>query len=200
MQQKRSPDGAVVGILLAAGRGARFDPTGTRNKLLQACAHGDAVVTASAGNLLSVLPSVLAVVRPGADDVASRLRALGCEVTPCQNADLGMAASLVHALSCVSHARGWIIALGDMPYVQPATIRALAAAVEGGAHIAAPTYLRRRGNPVAFSRAHLPELLALRGDEGARRLLNAYPVTEIAVDDPGICMDVDTPEDLDSKH
>jgi molybdenum cofactor cytidylyltransferase len=50
-----------------------------------------------------------------------------------------MAASLVHA---VRHARcrrpGWLVALGDMPHVQPATIAALAAALAGGAGIAAP--------------------------------------------------------------
>jgi molybdenum cofactor cytidylyltransferase len=39
-------------------------------------------------------------------------------------------------------------------------------------------------------------LLALRGDAGARRLLQAFPVTDIAVRDPGIFRDVDTPADL----
>jgi molybdenum cofactor cytidylyltransferase len=154
------------------------------------------VAVAAARNLLASLPSVLAVVRPGSEHLAERLTEVGCEVVVCPDADKGMGASLVHALSQMSSARGWIIALADMPYVQPATIGALAAAVEKGAGIAAPVMNGKRGNPVAFSRIHLEELLQLRGDEGARRLLNTHPVTAIAVEDPGILRDVDTPDDL----
>lgn len=199
MRQPVSPDSGLrrfTGILLAAGRGSRFDPTGVQNKLLQALAGGDTVATAAAKNLLAALPSVLAVVRPGTEELASRLHALGCDVTTCAAAEQGMAASLVHGLSGSHNASGWVIALADMPYVRPTTIRALVHAVAQGAHIAVPTYHGRRGNPVAFSRAHLPDLLELRGDEGARRLLKVFPVSEIATDDPGICRDIDSTADL----
>jgi molybdenum cofactor cytidylyltransferase len=54
----------------------------------------------------------------------------------------------------------------------------------------------RRGNPVGFGRVHLAALLALSGDQGARRLLQSCPVTEVAVADPGIFQDIDTPADL----
>lgn len=199
MQRKALSD-ALVGILLAAGRGARFDATGQRNKLLQPLADGEEVAVAAARNLLAALPSVLAVIRPGNDKLAAKLNGAGCEVTVCDHADEGMAASLVHALSCKPMARGWVIALADMPFVQPATVAALAAAVDAGAGIAAPTIGGRRGNPVAFGRMHLDELLQLRGDEGARRLLQAHPVTAIAVDDPGILQDIDTPPDLLARN
>jgi molybdenum cofactor cytidylyltransferase len=185
-----------AGILLAAGKGLRFDPTGVRNKLLQPLPNGETVVAAAAKNLLAVLPTVRAVVRPGADAVAAQLRALGCEVIECSSADQGMGASLVHALSQPCNASGWVIALADMPHVQPATISALIDAIKSGADIAAPTYIGRRGNPVAFSRKHLPDLLRLGGDEGARSLLRAFPVSEVAVDDAGIRQDIDTATDL----
>jgi molybdenum cofactor cytidylyltransferase len=137
------------------------------------------------------------VVRPGQESVASQLQALGCQVTVCPTADQGMAASLVHALSHARQANGWMIALADMPYVRPATIRALAEAIEAGAQIAAPIYQGQRGNPVAFARMHLPQLLLLRGDEGARGLLKTFPVTDVVTDDPGIRLDIDTVVDLD---
>jgi molybdenum cofactor cytidylyltransferase len=54
----------------------------------------------------------------------------------------------------------------------------------------------RRGNPVGFGRVHLAALLALEGDQGARRLLQTCPVTEVPVEDPGIFRDIDTPADL----
>jgi molybdenum cofactor cytidylyltransferase len=83
-----------------------------------------------------------------------------------------------------------------MPRVRESTIRALADAVAGGAGIAAPVSGGRRGNPVAFGAACLPALLALEGDEGARRILKQRPVTEVEVDDPGIFQDIDQPADL----
>lgn len=194
-----SPETAVpfVGILLAAGKGSRFDPTGTKNKLLQPLANGDVVAGAAAKNLLTALPNVLVVVRPGADAVALPLRSLGCEVTVCPAAGEGMAASLVHALSLAPKAAGWVIALADMPYVQPATVTALIDAVKHGAEIAVPVYRGKRGNPVAFGRAHFSRLLQLRGDQGARNLLKTFPVTEVSVDDAGIERDIDVITDLD---
>jgi molybdenum cofactor cytidylyltransferase len=186
-----------VGILLAAGRGRRFDPTGVRNKLLQPLASGDPVVAVSARALLAVLPRVIAVVAPDDGGVADTLRALGCEVTVCPGADQGMGVSLVHALRhSLPEAQSWLIALGDMPRVRESTIEALADAVAAGAEIAAPVHGGRRGNPVAFGAACLPALLALEGDEGARRILKMRPVSEVEVDDAGIFQDIDQPADL----
>jgi molybdenum cofactor cytidylyltransferase len=107
-----------------------------------------------------------------------------------------MAASLVHALQATQDADGWLIALADMPFVAPDTMETLAHAIGHGADIAAPVYRGQRGNPVAFSREHLPRLLRLEGDRGARGLLQEFPVREVRVDDPGILRDIDTPEDL----
>ncbi|RJG28009.1 nucleotidyltransferase family protein [Massilia cavernae] len=188
---------ALVGILLAAGRGRRFDPSGARNKLLQTLPGGATVVAASARALLAALPKVIAVVGPADSVVAAQLKALGCEVTVCQEADTGMGASLAHAIShSLPAADAWLIALGDMPYVRPSTYAALAAALNAGAGIAAPVMAGRRGNPVGFGAAHLSALLALTGDEGARRIVKSAPVTEVEVADAGIFRDVDTPADL----
>jgi len=186
-----------VGILLAAGRGRRFDPSGGRNKLLQALPGGEPVVVASARTLLSVLPRVIAVVPPEDGGVAGALRALGCEVTTCLDADSGMAASLVHAINhSLPEADAWLVALGDMPFVAPGTLHALLDALAAGAAIAAPLYGGRRGNPVAFGVEHLPALLALEGEHGARALLKCAPVTQVEVEDAGIFRDIDTPADL----
>jgi molybdenum cofactor cytidylyltransferase len=188
-----------VGILLAAGRGRRFDPAGQRNKLLQPLA-GEPVVVASARKLLAAVPRVVAVVPPLDAGVGARLAALGCDVTVCPDADSGMAASLTHAirhsLASDPAPQAWLVALGDMPYVDPSTLRRLADALAAGACIAAPVLDGRRGNPVGFGAVHLDALLALSGDMGARRLLQAFPVTEVPVDDPGIFRDIDLPADL----
>lgn len=191
---------AVTGILLAAGRGRRFDPAGLRNKLLQPLADGEPVVVASARKLLAAVSRVVAVVPPEDGGVGARLAALGCDVTLCPDADSGMAASLTHALrhslQSASPPAAWLVALGDMPYVDPATLQALGAALAAGAPIVAPVLDGRRGNPVGFGTVHLDALLALRGDQGARGLLQTCAVTDIPVPDPGILRDVDVPDDL----
>lgn len=186
----------IVGILLAAGRGLRFDPEGTKNKLLQYTPGGEKVVVAAAKTMLTVFPEVVAVVRKE-DVVAASLRALGCTVAVCDEADRGMGVSLACALRQAADASGWVIALGDMPYVQPATIAALRDAVMHGSDVAVPVRSGRRGNPVGFGSSLLPELLQVEGDQGARALLHAHPWTAVEVDDAGIHQDIDSPADLE---
>ena len=185
------------GILLAAGQGTRFDASGKLNKLLQPLSSGLTVAGSSAANMLSVLPSTIAVISPGADPLAALLMSAGCEITVCLDAQNGLASSLVHALQHASpNCAGWVIALADMPFVQAESIAAIVLALNNGAGIAVPTFLGKRGNPVGFSRQYLPQLLTLTGDRGAKSLLETFPVTEVAVNDTGIFKDIDVPKDL----
>ena len=174
----------------------RFDPSGTLDKLQQLLPDARSVAVTAATNLLAVLPHVIAVVRPGADALANALRQLGCKVVVCDDAASGMASSLVRGLMQAPDAAGWVIALADMPFVQPVTISALVAALAAGADIAVPVYQGMRGNPVAFASARLPALLQLTGDEGARSILKKSRVTEITVVDPGVRQDIDVPADI----
>jgi len=185
-----------AGILLAAGRGRRFDSTGVHDKLLQRLASGEIVVKQAAIAMCAVLPRVIAVVNPDAGESGTRLANLGCEAVVCRDADEGMGASLACAVSHAQDAAGWVIGLADMPYVQPGTFQAVLEALRMGADIVVPVYRGRRGNPAGFSRKYLPDLLLMGGDQGARRLLHSFPVTEVAVEDPGIHIDIDTVEDL----
>lgn len=199
--------GQVVGILLAAGRGRRFDATGRRNKLLQCLADGESigdsiglpVAVLSARPLLACLPRVLAVVPAGSAELAAMLENSGCEVLTCADADGGMGHSLAHA---VRHSEpwapaGWLIALADMPWVQISTVQAVLAVVAGNqSGIVAPCWQGQRGNPVFIPRQYQADLLALQGDQGARALLQRHPPHLIAVEDAGIVQDVDTVADL----
>ncbi|RJG01423.1 nucleotidyltransferase family protein [Noviherbaspirillum sedimenti] len=192
----QAPTQGYAGILLAAGRGARFDPSGHQNKLLQLLSDGETVVAHAARNLRSALGSALAVIPADSPLLCAHLSSEGFAVTKCVNAASGMAASLTHGLRLTPHAAGWVIALGDMPFIQADTMTRLVEALRQGADIAVPCYRGRRGNPVAFSRRHLDLLLQLSGDIGARQLLQSLPVMEITVDDPGVCRDIDTVADL----
>jgi molybdenum cofactor cytidylyltransferase len=185
-----------TGILLAAGRGRRFDPSGLQNKLLQALPDGDRIVMAAARRLSQALNTSLVVVHPDEDSLIAMLASGGHTTTRCPDAAAGMGHSLAHGVRVSDRAPGWIIALGDMPRVRVTTIIALDTAIRNGADIAVPVHDGRRGNPIGFSREHRAALLQVRGDLGARHLLREFPVTEVEVDDPGIFFDVDVMADL----
>lgn len=140
----------------------------------------------------------LAVVREGG--AAQRLLAdvRGVEVTTCPEADLGLGRSLAWGVARSADADGWLVCLGDMPFVRLDTVFAVAAALEGGASIVAPVYAGRRGHPVGFARRWREGLLALGGDRGGQAILRAHPqeLTLLPVDDPGVLRDLDLPGDL----
>jgi len=188
----------IVGLLLAAGSATRFGSDKLRHEL----PHGVAIAVQAARHLLAQVKPVIAVVRPGSEEFAAALEAEGCEVVVCENAAEGMGASLACAARAAAHlwpeADGCVVALGDMPFVRPSTIAAVRDALAHGAALAAPYFRARRGHPVALSRMFFKELAALRGDEGAKRLLadNAQRLVKIPVGDPGVIRDIDTPGDL----
>jgi molybdenum cofactor cytidylyltransferase len=184
----------IVGLLLAAGSATRFGS----DKLQHALPHGVSIAVQSARHLKSELGRVVAVVRPDSDQLISSLKAEGCEVVVCENAAEGMGASLACAARSAGEADGYLIALADMPFLRRTTIAAVRDALAGGAPLVAPYFRARRGHPVGLSHEFFHELIALRGDEGAKRLLAAHEkqMVKIPVGDPGALRDIDRPEDL----
>ena len=184
----------IVGLLLAAGSATRFGS----DKLQHALPHGVSISVQSARHLKSELGRVVAVVRPNSDQLISSLIAEGCEVVVCENAAEGMGASLACAARTAGEVDGYLIALADMPFLRRTTIAAVRDALAGGAPLVAPYFRARRGHPVGLSHEFFHELVALRGDEGAKRLLAAHEqqMVKIPVGDPGALRDIDRPEDL----
>ncbi len=180
----------VVGILLAAGRSRRFG----RDKLLHPLADGTLMAIASAYALRAVLPHTIAVVRADNEALAAVFAAHGIETTVAENAASGMGASLAAGIAATAQACGWIVALGDMPFIHPQTIASVAYQLRAGAGLAAASYKGQRGHPVGFSRIYRDQLLALRGDQGARSLLQQYDSELVLVEceDPGLLVDIDT--------
>lgn len=196
----------VVGLLLAAGRGRRFDAAGARDKLLQPLA-GRPVARHALDALAGGCDAVVAVLRP---DAPTALRDLirdgGVEQVVCLDADLGLGHSLASAIreATARYRPAAVLVLpADMPWVMRATVIAVSDAARAGpataraARIVVPRLADgRRGHPVAFGADHFAALAALSGDRGARALLDTLPLTVIETDDAGILRDVDTPSDL----
>jgi molybdenum cofactor cytidylyltransferase len=184
----------VAGILLAAGEGKRFGA----DKLMHPLPDGTPIAVQSARNLLKAMPGAVAVVRSSQSELAKRLAAEGLRVVECPDAAEGMGRTLSSGVRAARTATGWVVALADMPFVRPATISAVANALEQGAAIVSVVHDNRRGNPVGLSSRYFDELVALRGDRGARDILrrDADAIVQKQVDDPGVLRDIDTPQDL----
>ena len=184
----------IVGLLLAAGSATRFGS----DKLQHSLPHGVSLAVQSARHLRTGVPRIIAVVRPGSEQLSQSLKQEGCEVVVCENAAEGMGASLACAARSAGPADGYLVALGDMPFVRPSSIAAVRDALAGGAPLAAPFWRARRGHPVGIAGRFIEELLTLRGDEGAKALLAAHArsLVKIPVGDPGVIRDIDTPADL----
>jgi molybdenum cofactor cytidylyltransferase len=185
----------IVGILLAAGSGSRFGG----GKLLHPLPDGTPIGVASLRNLKIALPDVIAVVRSGDNRLRGLLEREGVAVHLCADAHLGMARSFVCGIDATREADGWVLALGDMPFVLPQTARTIAGRIAQTGRIAVPACGGERGHPVGFGCRYLDELLQLQGDEGARSVLGRHPgdVEIIECGDRGILRDIDTPGDLE---
>ena len=185
----------IAAILLAAGAGTRFGG----EKLLHPLEDGVAIAAHAARNLLAATPDVIAVVRWGDFPLYDMLEQEGCQVTMFRGAERGMGASLAHGVAQARGADGWVVALADMPRIQPATVKSVIDALHQGALIAAPAYKGERGHPVGFGAPLREELLALDGDQGARAVLDRHrdSVRLIECDDPGILIDIDRKSDLE---
>jgi molybdenum cofactor cytidylyltransferase len=184
----------IAGILLAAGEGTRLGG----GKLLAVSEQGVPLAAASLRVLKAAGLGVIAVVRPADTRLARLLGREGARLMACPEAERGMGHSLAQGVAVSTQAQGWIIALADMPCVQPATVIALLDALHQGRPLVAPVYAGRRGHPVGFARRYCQELLSLSGDQGARSVLlrHAEDLCLIPVDDPGVLLDIDRPEDL----
>lgn len=186
--------GEIAGILLAAGAGSRFGG----DKLLHRLPDGTPMAVAAANHLRPACEHMVAVLRPDDNELAAMLSAAGCKILVCGEAQNGMGHSLAAGVRATSDAAAWLVALGDMPFIQSATHQAVAAALRAGASLAASQYQGRRGHPVGFAGKWRDQLLALTGDQGAKSIVEQHreDIMLCPVEDAGVLQDVDRKEDL----
>jgi len=185
-------------IVLAAGKGSRFE--GADHKLAQRLGPATLLGTTLRHAIASHLAVVVVTTAPFAELARRSVAARDVVVLPEVGSDdatpLGMGYSIGAGVSARPDASGWLILPGDMPMVQPATLRAVARELEHHPVVYAQ-HKGRRGHPVGFATELYSELVTLSGDEGARRLVARYPAFGLEVDDSGVLVDVDTTADLE---
>jgi molybdenum cofactor cytidylyltransferase len=184
----------TVGVLLlAAGSSRRFGS----DKRLALLPDGRPLLLAAVDTVLRSHLPLQVCLRPGDDVLRERLLAAGVAVLECQHANRGMGATLAEAVAQLADWHGLLVALGDMPAIQPDSFRQVAEALTANA-IVTPTFQGQSGHPVGFGRDFFPALSRLDGDTGARDLLarSGSARRSLPLVDPGILRDVDFPGDL----
>lgn len=182
----------VAAILLAAGRSTRM---GCCKQLL--LLGGTTVIDRCLTTLQrGGVNDIVVVVSKDGLEVAAAAQRPGVRVVINRSDDGDMASSIRTGRDAIDDgASGILVALCDYPLVAPATIAVLArqhdAFPEG---IIIPGFEERRGHPLLFARPILDELA---GDMTLRDVVRHDPhrVHTIPVEDAGILMDMDTPDD-----
>jgi molybdenum cofactor cytidylyltransferase len=165
-------------LILASGRGERFIASGGTGSKLRAMLGGK-----------PVLERTLDAVR--ASGLPWHLEDAGHD---------GMGDSIAAGVKATANASGWLILPGDLPLIQPKTLKAVASALSQYT-VVIPHYRGKRGHPVGFAASCRDALLMLKGPQGAVLVVRAQEAMNAAGrldedDDPGIVTDIDTVQDL----
>lgn len=183
----------ISGVILAAGSSKRMG----RQKLLLPLFGKPLVAHAIEAFKSSKVGEVILVAREGDGEILRLAKESGVKIVVNAHAEEGMSTSLALA---VKSARGdaAVVGLGDQPLVLPSSIDAIIGAFVPPTRVVVPTYGGERGNPVLLSKALFGGVSELKGDNGAKSIVKANEkfLREVEVDDIGIIMDVDTPDDL----
>jgi molybdenum cofactor cytidylyltransferase len=187
---------AVYAIVLAAGRSVRM---GEKPKLL--LPFGSSTVLGCVLDAVAAAPVDRAFVVLGAwrEEIEPLVRGYNVSIVYNRDFDLGMLSSVQAGFRAVPPGQGAAFVVpGDHPGLTPGVFaRLLEAREEGGAGLIVPQFGDRGGHPLLVDLCFRAEIDRLGPDEGLRGLLGRHPgrVRRVPVEEAGILLDLDTPED-----
>lgn len=182
-----------VCIILAAGLGRRFGGA----KMLHPISSGQTILAQTISRYLNSF-DLISVVYPKHDlGLAEFLNDQQVVAIGIEDNTKGLSQSLIAGIKENIDAKGWLIALGDMPYVEGQTIEQIKSEMQVN-NIVIPRFHSRVGNPIGFGNDFKEQLLMLRGDVGAKSitLSNSNCVINVDVDDEGVLLDIDYPSSI----
>jgi molybdenum cofactor cytidylyltransferase len=185
-------------IVLAAGASTRM---GRPKQLLTY--QGQSLLRRAASAAVTAVHGPVAVVLGAhAEKIYPELE--GLPVWAVENPDWaeGMGASIRTGMQALLRVEpglaGVLLLLCDQPHVQASSLKALLEAHERTeAPVVASAYGEVLGVPAFFEQSFFDALLQLKGQEGARKVIVAYPEAVLAVPFPEGAVDVDTPGDYE---
>lgn len=184
-------------IILAAGSSSRM---GQAKQLLKI--DGKTLLKRTVDEARTLLPSSVFVVSgANADAITSEL-SNDRSIQICYNASWqeGMASSIKTGLQAAQSnnpaVKGYLISVCDQPFIT-AEIYAQLISIhkKNPRSIVASAYKNTSGVPVLFGSHYFPLLMALSGQEGAKKILSSPTLQILHVPFPNGYIDLDTPED-----
>ena len=183
----------ICGLVLAAGAGTRF---GERSKLLADLDGRPLLEHAIAAQCGVVdLERIAVVLGAYAEDILARVDFMRAEPVVCERWQEGQALSLRRGIEHLTESpdvRKVLVTLGDQPRMTAELIARFVGEPPG----TRATYEGRPGHPVVLGPVQMRAIAQLRGDHGAREVLQGGPTVECGR--LSARRDVDTPEDLEA--
>ena len=189
----------IAAVVLAAGRSVRMG----RPKLLLPLADGRSVLAHVVGLLKAGGAEPVLVVMSPEEGVADEAERIGARAVRLEESGPGeMIGSLQRGLEALEDTptEAALILPGDMPFVQPATIRSILDLwLLERPRVLVPSFQNRRGHPVCLARGAWADIQALRSPISLRDYLRRRgdEIRYLVVEDAGVLEDVDAPEDYD---
>jgi molybdenum cofactor cytidylyltransferase len=184
----------VAAILLAAGLSSRFG----RSKQL-ADLEATALVRRAMDSLeRSPVDEIVVVVGHRAADVTEKIRKTRSKIVFNENYEEGIGSSLRTGVAALSReASATLVCLADQPFVTPELLeRIIARHRRTGADVVVSVSEGVITPPVLFARKLFGEIADLRGDRGAKSIIERHAGFERVRVRPEVLLDVDTEEDL----
>lgn len=180
-------------IILAAGASTRL---GSPKQLVQIA--GRPALHHVVSNATAVAGSVSVILGANAADITRMLQHSSASVLINRHWAEGIASSIRCGLEAQSPACDAVmLLLGDQVAVTTSDLKRLIAAWNGqDSVLAASVYAGQLGVPAIFPRFAFSELQQLRGDQGAKAIINRYSSRLAHVPMPNAAYDLDTLEDV----
>jgi len=186
----------IAAVILSAGESSRM---GRPKALLPM--DGETFIERIVGVLgRTRVGKIIVVLGHDADELRRQIESLPVIILINPDYRLGQISSLqvaVRYLDKDENCEGMLVHLVDHPFIDSALVDLMIERFHASKKlIVVPRYRGKRGHPVLFSRRLFAELLSAPLDQGAKAVVNAHrdETLEIETDDPGIAVDIDTPE------
>jgi molybdenum cofactor cytidylyltransferase len=189
----------IPAVVLAAGLSTRMG----RPKANMPLGEDDTFLTRIVRTFLDAgVDDVVVVVGHEADAIASTFGRSGLPARFVRNTEFsrGQLSSILAGLRAIDRpgVTAMLLTLVDVPLVTATTVRAVLEHYRRTqAAIVRPTSGSRHGHPVLIDRSVFGALRRADPDAGAKPVVRAHasPAGDLAIDDEGAFIDVDTPED-----
>ena len=188
----------ISAILLAAGQSKRMNGENKLTKKIQ----GIPLIKLSVKNILASSINELIVVLGHQKEIIEKLIDKNEKIKFVfnKNFESGMASSIKTGLNNLSEkTEAFFICLGDMPMVSHDIYNQLIKSKDNR-EIIVPTYKGQQGNPVLFDKSMKKKVLDIRGDVGAKKILelNKAKILNLEINDQSIVKGFNTQGDFSS--